>query len=96
MFGVRLHNEDLIPSSILFKGYDGVVYVYYWDKVKMEISRYTSTRKRRNYRLRNKDSKGLARIQKIRWFFFSTSTFPSGDRILGSRNLFSSNKYIRN
>ena len=55
--------------SILFKEYDRVVYVYYWDKVKMEISRYTSTRKRRIYRLRNKDSKGLARIQKIRWFF---------------------------
>nr|YP_010297102.1 InfA [Terminalia myriocarpa]UMI39162.1 InfA [Terminalia myriocarpa] len=95
MFGVHFHNEDLIPSSILLKGYDGVVYVYYWNQVKMEISRYTSTRKRRIYRLRNKDSKGLARIQKIRWFF-STSTFPSGDRILGSRNLFSSNKYIRN
>jgi hypothetical protein len=37
MFGVRLHNEDLIPGSILFKEYDRVVYVYYWDKVKMEI-----------------------------------------------------------
>ena len=93
MFGVRLHNEDLIPSSILFKGYDGVVYVYYWDKVKMEISRYTSTRKRRNYRLRNKDSQGFKRLG---GFFFSTSTFPSEDRILDSRNLFSSNKYIRN
>nr|QKG03144.1 translation initiation factor 1 [Laguncularia racemosa] len=39
MFGVRLHNEDLIPGSILFQGCDGVVYVYYWDKVKVEISR---------------------------------------------------------
>nr|YP_010463928.1 translation initiation factor 1 [Fedia cornucopiae]UUL71280.1 translation initiation factor 1 [Fedia cornucopiae] len=57
MFRVRLDNEDLILGYISGKIRRGFIRILPGDRVKVEVSRYDSTRGRIIYRLPNKDSK---------------------------------------
>ncbi|OWM84877.1 uncharacterized protein LOC116203854 [Punica granatum] len=56
MFRVRLDNEDVILGYISGKIRKNFIRMLPGDKVKIEVSRYDSTRGRIIYRLRNKDS----------------------------------------
>ncbi|KAL2494454.1 S1-like domain-containing protein [Forsythia ovata] len=57
MFRVRLDNEDLILGYVSGKIRRSFIRILPGDRVKIEISRYDSTRGRIIYRLRNKDWK---------------------------------------
>ncbi|KAL6492589.1 Rps8p [Orobanche gracilis] len=57
MFRVRLDNQDLILGYVSGKIRRSFIRILTGDKVKIEVSRYDSTRGRIIYRLRNKDSK---------------------------------------
>ncbi|KAJ6215312.1 hypothetical protein RDWZM_010630 [Blomia tropicalis] len=57
MFRVRLDNEDLIIGYVSGKIRRSFIRILPGDKVKIEVSRYDSTKGRIIYRLRNKDSK---------------------------------------
>nr|QBS50144.1 translation initiation factor 1 [Syringa pubescens subsp. microphylla]QSQ71724.1 translational initiation factor 1 [Syringa pubescens subsp. microphylla]QSQ71763.1 translational initiation factor 1 [Syringa pubescens subsp. microphylla] len=57
MFRVRLDNEDLILGYISGKIRRSFIRILPGDRVKIEVSRYDSTRGRIIYRLRNKDCK---------------------------------------
>nr|YP_010617768.1 translation initiation factor 1 [Ophiopogon chingii]WAW82366.1 translation initiation factor 1 [Ophiopogon chingii] len=54
--GVHLDNEDLILGYISGRIRRSLIRILPGDRVKIEISRYDSTRGRIIYRLRNKDS----------------------------------------
>lgn len=56
MFRVRLDNEDVILGYISGKIRKNFIRMLPGDKVKIEVSRYDSSRGRIIYRLRNKDS----------------------------------------
>uniref|UniRef100_UPI0030DE4742 translational initiation factor 1 n=1 Tax=Camellia costei TaxID=542718 RepID=UPI0030DE4742 len=56
MFRVRLDNEGLILGYISGKIRRSFIRILPGDRVKIEVSRYDSTRGRIIYRLRNKDS----------------------------------------
>ncbi|KAF8019308.1 hypothetical protein BT93_G0095 [Corymbia citriodora subsp. variegata] len=56
MFRVRLDNEDVVLGYISGKIRKNFIRMLPGDKVKIEVSRYDSTRGRIIYRLRNKDS----------------------------------------
>jgi translation initiation factor IF-1 len=56
MFRVHLDNEDLILGYISGRIRRSLIRILLGDRVKIEISRYDSTRGRIIYRLRNKDS----------------------------------------
>nr|YP_009569886.1 translation initiation factor 1 [Microtea debilis]QBC68166.1 translation initiation factor 1 [Microtea debilis] len=56
MFWIRLDNEDLILGYALGKIRRSSIRILPGDRVKIEISRYDSTRGHIVYRLRNKDS----------------------------------------
>nr|YP_009327337.1 translation initiation factor 1 [Agave americana]YP_009334354.1 translational initiation factor 1 [Agave attenuata]YP_009335282.1 translational initiation factor 1 [Agave virginica]YP_009725226.1 translation alinitiation factor1 [Agave hybrid cultivar]YP_010185043.1 translational initiation factor 1 [Agave amaniensis]YP_010239194.1 translational initiation factor 1 [Agave fourcroydes]YP_010239280.1 translational initiation factor 1 [Agave sisalana]YP_010239366.1 translational initiation f len=56
MFRVHLDNEDLILGYISGRIRRTLIRILPGDRVKIEISRYDSTRGRIIYRLRNKDS----------------------------------------
>ncbi|KAH0447210.1 hypothetical protein IEQ34_023946 [Dendrobium chrysotoxum] len=56
MFRVRLDNEDLILGSISGRIRRSFIRILPGDRVKIEMSRYDSTRGRLIYRLRKKDS----------------------------------------
>ncbi|KAI3408454.1 S1-like domain-containing protein [Psidium guajava] len=56
MFRVRLDNADVILGYISGKIRKNFIRMLPGDKVKIEVSRYDSTRGRIIYRLRNKDS----------------------------------------
>nr|WRO37704.1 translational initiation factor 1 [Danxiaorchis mangdangshanensis] len=56
MFRVRLDNEDLILGYISGRIRRGFIRILTGDRVKIEMSRYDSTRGRIIYRLRKKDS----------------------------------------
>nr|YP_010286996.1 translation initiation factor 1 [Limnobium laevigatum]UKT61016.1 translation initiation factor 1 [Limnobium laevigatum] len=56
MFRVRLDNEDLILGYISGKIRQSFIRILPGDRVKIEVSRYDSTKGRIIYRLRNKDS----------------------------------------
>nr|QNV48554.1 translation initiation factor 1 [Sansevieria trifasciata var. laurentii] len=53
---VLLDNEDLILSYISERIRRSLIPILPGNRVKIEISQYDSTRERRIYRLRNKDS----------------------------------------
>ncbi|KAG6739380.1 hypothetical protein POTOM_056975 [Populus tomentosa] len=55
MFRVRLDNEDLIIGYISGKIRKNFVRILPGDRVKVEVSRYDSSRGRIVYRLRNRD-----------------------------------------
>lgn len=55
MFRVRLDNEDLILGYVSGRIRRSFIRILPGDKVKIEVSRYDSTRGRIIYRLRNKD-----------------------------------------
>nr|UDZ59576.1 translation initiation factor 1 [Hydrocleys nymphoides]UDZ59577.1 translation initiation factor 1 [Hydrocleys nymphoides] len=55
MFRVRLDNEDLVLGYISGKIRRSLIRILPGDRVKIEVSRYDSTRGRIIYRLRNKD-----------------------------------------
>nr|YP_009378878.1 translation initiation factor 1 [Actinidia kolomikta]YP_009680047.1 translation initiation factor 1 [Saurauia tristyla]YP_010581188.1 initiation factor 1 [Saurauia napaulensis]AUB30101.1 translation initiation factor 1 [Actinidia arguta]ARI43731.1 translation initiation factor 1 [Actinidia kolomikta]ASD34370.1 translation initiation factor 1 [Actinidia kolomikta]AWQ64216.1 translation initiation factor 1 [Actinidia arguta]QDP13791.1 translation initiation factor 1 [Saurauia tristyla] len=57
MFRVRLDNENLILGYISGKIRRGSIRILPGDRVKIEVSRYDSTRGRIIYRLPKKDSK---------------------------------------
>nr|YP_010464182.1 translation initiation factor 1 [Valerianella locusta]UUL71534.1 translation initiation factor 1 [Valerianella locusta] len=57
MFRVRLDNEDFILGYISGKIRRGFIRILPGDRVKVEVSRYDSTKGRIIYRLPNKDSK---------------------------------------
>nr|YP_009253283.1 initiation factor 1 [Bruinsmia polysperma]ANB78756.1 initiation factor 1 [Bruinsmia polysperma] len=57
MFRVRLDNEDIIIGYISGKIRRRFIRILPGDRVKIEVSRYDSTRGRIIYRLHNKDSK---------------------------------------
>lgn len=57
MFRVHLDNEDLIIGYISGKIRRSFIRILPGDRVKVEVSRYDSTRGRIIYRLPNKDSK---------------------------------------
>nr|WBU95025.1 translation initiation factor 1 [Cryptolepis sinensis] len=57
MFRVRLDNEDLILGYISGKIRCSSIRILPGDRVKVEVSRYDSTKGRIIYRLPNKDSK---------------------------------------
>ncbi|GJX68082.1 ribosomal protein L14 [Tanacetum coccineum] len=57
MFRVRLDNEDMILGYVSGKIRRSFIRILPGDRVKIEVSRYDSTRGRIIYRLRNKDSK---------------------------------------
>ncbi|PIM98292.1 hypothetical protein CDL12_29228 [Handroanthus impetiginosus] len=57
MFRDRLDNEDLILGYVSGKIRRSFIRILPGDKVKIEVSRYDSTRGRIIYRLQNKDSK---------------------------------------
>nr|YP_010583982.1 translation initiation factor 1 [Clematoclethra scandens]AON77321.1 translation initiation factor 1 [Clematoclethra scandens subsp. hemsleyi]UKO32920.1 translation initiation factor 1 [Clematoclethra scandens subsp. actinidioides]UZT28262.1 translation initiation factor 1 [Clematoclethra scandens] len=57
MFRVRLDNENLILGYISGKIRRGSIRILPGDRVKIEVSRYDSTRGRIIYRLPRKDSK---------------------------------------
>nr|YP_009320029.1 initiation factor 1 [Alniphyllum eberhardtii]YP_010041325.1 initiation factor 1 [Alniphyllum fortunei]APA19153.1 initiation factor 1 [Alniphyllum eberhardtii]QPA36103.1 initiation factor 1 [Alniphyllum fortunei]QUT08522.1 translational initiation factor 1 [Alniphyllum fortunei]WIL98322.1 initiation factor 1 [Alniphyllum fortunei] len=57
MFRVRLDNDDIILGYISGKMRCRFIRILPGDRVKIEVSRYDSTRGRIIYRLRNKDSK---------------------------------------
>ena len=57
MFRVRLDNENLILGYISGKIRRGSIRIMPGDRVKIEVSRYDSTRGRIIYRLPKKDSK---------------------------------------
>nr|YP_010488435.1 translational initiation factor 1 [Anaxagorea javanica]QNS22703.1 translational initiation factor 1 [Anaxagorea javanica] len=56
MFRVRLDNENLILGYISGKIRRSFIRILPGDRVKIEVSRYDSTRGRIIYRLSNKDS----------------------------------------
>ena len=56
MFRVRLDNEDLILGYVSGRIRRSFIRILPGDRVKIEVSRYDSTRGRIIYRLRNKDS----------------------------------------
>lgn len=56
MFRVRLDNEDLILGYVSGKIRRSFIRILPGDRVKIEVSRYDSTRGRIIYRLRSKDS----------------------------------------
>nr|YP_010457738.1 translation initiation factor 1 [Parnassia foliosa]UUA68913.1 translation initiation factor 1 [Parnassia foliosa] len=56
MFRVRLDNEDFILGYISGRIRRSFIRILPGDRVKIEVSRYDSTRGRIIYRLRNKDS----------------------------------------
>nr|YP_010503362.1 translational initiation factor 1 [Chrysosplenium henryi]YP_010504287.1 translational initiation factor 1 [Chrysosplenium glossophyllum]UXE31911.1 translational initiation factor 1 [Chrysosplenium henryi]UXE32920.1 translational initiation factor 1 [Chrysosplenium glossophyllum] len=56
MFGFRLDNEDLILGYVSGRIRHSFRRILPGDRVKIEVSRYDSTRGRIIYRLRNKDS----------------------------------------
>nr|YP_009729937.1 InfA [Caldesia parnassifolia]UDZ59581.1 translation initiation factor 1 [Caldesia parnassifolia]UDZ59582.1 translation initiation factor 1 [Caldesia parnassifolia] len=56
MFRVRLDNEDFILGYISGKIRRSFIRILPGDRVKIEVSRYDSTRGRIIYRLDNKDS----------------------------------------
>nr|YP_010504455.1 translational initiation factor 1 [Chrysosplenium griffithii]UXE33172.1 translational initiation factor 1 [Chrysosplenium griffithii] len=56
MFRVRLDNEDLILGYVSGRIRRSFRRILPGDRVKIEVSRYDSTRGRIIYRLRNKDS----------------------------------------
>nr|WDD58062.1 translational initiation factor 1 [Haplothismia exannulata] len=57
MFRVRLDNEDLVLGYSSGSIRRSFIRILPGDKVKIEVSRYDSTRGRIIYRLHNKDSK---------------------------------------
>nr|AWI71063.1 translation initiation factor 1 [Thevetia peruviana] len=57
MFRVRLDNEDLILGYVSGKIRRNFIRIRPGDRVKVEVSRYDSTRGRIIYRLHKKDSK---------------------------------------
>ena len=57
MFRVHLDNEDLILGFVSGKIRRSFIRILPGDRVKVEVSRYDSTKGRIIYRLRNKDSK---------------------------------------
>nr|QBK82280.1 translation initiation factor 1 [Cyrtosia septentrionalis] len=57
MFRVRLDNKDLIIGYISGKIRRNLIRILPGDRVKIEISRYDSTKGRIIYRLQKKDSK---------------------------------------
>nr|YP_009634499.1 translation initiation factor 1 [Ligustrum vulgare]QBS49522.1 translation initiation factor 1 [Ligustrum vulgare] len=57
MFRVRLDNEDLVLGYISGKIRRSFIRILPGDRVKIEVSRYDSTRGRIIYRLRKKDCK---------------------------------------
>ncbi|MFS8001520.1 Translation initiation factor IF-1 [Helianthus anomalus] len=57
MFLVRLDNEDMILGYVSGKIRRSFIRILSGDTVKIEVSRYDSTRCRIIYRLCNKDSK---------------------------------------
>nr|YP_009433346.1 translational initiation factor 1 [Zostera marina]YP_010193484.1 Translational initiation factor [Zostera nigricaulis]YP_010193655.1 Translational initiation factor [Zostera japonica]YP_010205226.1 translational initiation factor 1 [Chorda filum]YP_010574301.1 Translational initiation factor [Zostera muelleri]ATD85256.1 translational initiation factor 1 [Zostera marina]QZQ52704.1 Translational initiation factor [Zostera nigricaulis]QZQ52875.1 Translational initiation factor [Zostera japon len=57
MFRIRLDNEDIILGYVSGKIRRSFIRILPGDRVKIEISRYDSTKGRIIYRLRNKDSK---------------------------------------
>nr|YP_009563437.1 initiation factor 1 [Bruinsmia styracoides]QAV59045.1 initiation factor 1 [Bruinsmia styracoides] len=57
MFRVRLDNEDIILGYISGNIRRRFIRILPGDRVKIEVSRYDSTRGRIIYRLRNEDSK---------------------------------------
>ncbi|CAN6453911.1 unnamed protein product [Victoria cruziana] len=56
MFWVRLDNEDLVLGYVLGRIRRSFIRILLGDRVKIEVSRYNSTRRRIIYRLHNKDS----------------------------------------
>ena len=56
MFRVRLENDTIILGYISGKIRSSSIRILMGDRVKIEVSRYDSTRGRIIYRLRNKDS----------------------------------------
>nr|YP_010884018.1 translational initiation factor 1 [Helleborus torquatus]WIW41367.1 translational initiation factor 1 [Helleborus atrorubens]WIW41689.1 translational initiation factor 1 [Helleborus torquatus] len=56
MFRVRLDNEDLILGYVSGRIRRSFIRILPGDRVKIEVSRYDSTKGRIIYRLRNKDS----------------------------------------
>nr|YP_010253689.1 translational initiation factor 1 [Aristolochia delavayi]QTZ18065.1 translational initiation factor 1 [Aristolochia delavayi] len=56
MFRVRLDNEDLILGYVSGRIRRSFIRILTGDRVKIEVSRYDSTRGRIIYRLRKKDS----------------------------------------
>ncbi|KAK8955954.1 hypothetical protein KSP40_PGU007745 [Platanthera guangdongensis] len=56
MFRVRLDNQDLILGYISGRIRRSFIRILPGDRVKIEMSRYDSTRGRMIYRLRKKDS----------------------------------------
>nr|UDF85199.1 translation initiation factor 1 [Pittosporum anomalum]UDF85454.1 translation initiation factor 1 [Pittosporum crassicaule]UDF85963.1 translation initiation factor 1 [Pittosporum ralphii]UDF86048.1 translation initiation factor 1 [Pittosporum rigidum]UDF86303.1 translation initiation factor 1 [Pittosporum umbellatum] len=57
MFRIRLDNEDMILGYVSGKILSSFIRILPGDRVKIEVSRYDSTRGRIIYRLRNKNSK---------------------------------------
>ncbi|CAN1143695.1 Translation initiation factor IF-1, chloroplastic [Linum perenne] len=55
MFRIRLDNEDLIIGYISGKIRKNFVRILPGDRVRVEVSRYDTTRGRIVYRIRNKD-----------------------------------------
>ncbi|KAI4320117.1 hypothetical protein MLD38_025602 [Melastoma candidum] len=56
MFRVKLDNEDVVLGYISGKIRKNFIRMLPGDKVKIEVSRYDSTRGRIVYRMRNRDS----------------------------------------
>nr|YP_010047065.1 translational initiation factor 1 [Coptis teeta]QPJ79408.1 translational initiation factor 1 [Coptis teeta] len=56
LFRVRLDNEDLLLGYVLGRIRRSFIRILPDDRVKIEVSRYDSTRGHIIYRLRNKDS----------------------------------------
>lgn len=56
MFRIRLDNEDLILGYVSGRIRRSFIRILPGDRVKIEVSRYDSTKGRIIYRLRNKDS----------------------------------------
>nr|UHA56650.1 translation initiation factor 1 [Argophyllum nullumense] len=63
MFRVCLDNEDMILGYVSGKIRRSFIRILPGDRVKIEVSRYDSTRGRIIYRLRNKDSKDWVFLQ---------------------------------
>nr|YP_010267555.1 translational initiation factor 1 [Rhodiola bupleuroides]YP_010267640.1 translational initiation factor 1 [Rhodiola calliantha]UIF94165.1 translational initiation factor 1 [Rhodiola bupleuroides]UIF94250.1 translational initiation factor 1 [Rhodiola calliantha]UPY85615.1 translational initiation factor 1 [Rhodiola bupleuroides]UYL23313.1 translational initiation factor 1 [Rhodiola bupleuroides] len=57
MFRVRLDNDNLILGYVSGRIRRSFIRILPGDRVKIEVSRYDSTRGRIIYRIRNKDSK---------------------------------------
>jgi len=56
LFRVRLDNEDMIDGYVSGRIRRSFLRILPGDRVKIEVSRYDSTKGRLIYRLRNKDS----------------------------------------